>query len=32
MFSLKDIIDIAIQIKRNGKRVYRNAAGKIEDP
>jgi rubrerythrin len=32
MFSLKDIIDIAVQIERNGERVYRNAAEKIEDP
>jgi rubrerythrin len=32
MFSLKDIIDIAVQIEQNGERVYRNAARKIEDP
>ena len=32
MFSLKDIIDIAVQIEQNGERVYRRAAGKIEDP
>jgi len=32
MFSLKDIIDIAIQIEKNGERVYRNAAEKIIDP
>jgi rubrerythrin len=32
MFSLKDIIDIAVQIERNGERVYRRAAKKIEDP
>jgi rubrerythrin len=31
MFSLKDIIDIAVQIERNGERVYRNASEKIED-
>jgi len=31
MFSLKDIIDIAVQIERNGERVYRRAAEKIED-
>jgi rubrerythrin len=31
MFSLKDIIDIAVQIEQNGERVYRNAAEKIED-
>jgi len=32
MFSLRDIIDIAVQIERNGEHVYRRAAGKIEDP
>jgi rubrerythrin len=32
MFSLKDIIDIAVQIEQNGERVYRHAAEKIEDP
>ena len=32
MFSLQDIVDIAVQIEQNGERVYRNAAGKIEDP
>ena len=32
MFSLKDIIDIAVQIEQNGERVYRNAAGNIGDP
>jgi rubrerythrin len=32
MFSLKDIIDIAVQIEENGERVYRNAAQKIENP
>lgn len=31
MFSLKDIIGIAVQIERNGERVYRNSAEKIED-
>ncbi len=31
MFSLKDIIDIAVQIEQNGERVYRGAAEKIED-
>jgi rubrerythrin len=31
MFSLKDIIDIALQIEQNGERVYRNAAGNIND-
>ena len=32
MFSLKDIIDIAVQLEQNGERVYRNAAEKIENP
>jgi len=32
MFSLKDIIDIAIQIEQNGERVYRSAAEKIKNP
>jgi rubrerythrin len=32
MFSLKDIIDIAVQIEENGERVYRNAAQKIKNP
>ena len=32
MFSLKDIIDIAVQIEQNGERVYQNAAGNIKDP
>jgi rubrerythrin len=32
MFSLKDIIDIAVQIEQNGERVYRKAAGNINDP
>jgi rubrerythrin len=32
MFSLKDIIDIALQIEQNSERVYRNAAGIISDP
>jgi rubrerythrin len=32
MFSLKDIIGIAVQIEQNGERVYRSAAEKIEDP
>ena len=32
MFSLKDIIDIAVQIEKNGERVYRNAAQKIKNP
>jgi rubrerythrin len=32
MFSLKDIIDLAIQIEKNGERVYRSAIEKISDP
>jgi rubrerythrin len=32
MFSLKDIIDIAVQIERNGERAYRRAVEKIKDP
>ena len=32
MFSLKDIIDIAVQIEQNGERIYRNAAENIDDP
>jgi rubrerythrin len=32
MFSLKDIINIAVQIEQNGERVYIKAAEKTEDP
>lgn len=32
MFSLKDIIDIAMQIEQNSEKIYRYAAKKIEDP
>ena len=32
MFSLRDIVDIAVQIEQNGERIYRSAAKKIEDP
>ncbi len=32
MFSIKDIVDIAIQIEQNGERIYRDAAKKIKDP
>jgi len=32
MFSLKDIIDIAVQIERNGEKIYRRAAEKIQNP
>jgi rubrerythrin len=31
MFSLKDIIDIAVQVEQNGERVYRSAAGNVDD-
>ncbi|MBW2602739.1 MAG: ferritin family protein [Deltaproteobacteria bacterium] len=32
MFSLKDIIDIAVQIELNGEKIYRCAAEKIQNP
>jgi rubrerythrin len=32
MFSLKDIIELAIQIEKNGERIYRSAMEKISDP
>jgi rubrerythrin len=32
MFSLKDIIDIAVQIEQNGEKIYRHAAEKIQNP
>jgi len=32
MFSLKDIIDIAVQIEQNGEKTYRRAAEKIQNP
>jgi rubrerythrin len=32
MFSLKDIIDIAVQIEQNGEKTYRRAAEKIQSP
>ena len=32
MFSLKDIIELAIQIENNGERVYRSTIEKISDP
>lgn len=32
MFSLKDIIDIAIQLEQNGEKIYRRAAEKIQNP
>ncbi len=31
MFSLKDIIDIAVQIEQNGEKIYRCAAEKIQN-
>jgi len=32
MFSLRDIVDIAVQIEQNGEKIYRRSAEKIEDP
>ncbi|MBW2492865.1 MAG: ferritin family protein [Deltaproteobacteria bacterium] len=32
MFSLRDIVDIAVQIEQNGESVYRSAAKKMKDP
>lgn len=32
MFSMKEIIDLAVQIERNGERVYRNAAKEHSNP
>jgi rubrerythrin len=32
MFSMEEIIDLAIQIEKNGERVYRKAQGEISDP
>lgn len=32
MFSMSDIIDLAIQIETNAESVYRSALGKISDP
>ena len=32
MFSIQDIIDLAIQIEENAERVYRKASGKIPNP
>ena len=31
MFSIPEIIDIAIQLEKNGERVYRRAAGQVTD-
>lgn len=32
MFSLKDIVDIAVQIEQNGEKIYRRAAENIQNP
>jgi hypothetical protein len=32
MFSIQDIIDLAIQIEENGEQVYRRASGEISNP
>ena len=32
MFSIRDIIDLAIQIEENAEKVYRKASGKISNP
>jgi rubrerythrin len=32
LFSIKDIIDMAVQIERNGEKVYRDACSKMKDP
>ncbi|MDY6989314.1 MAG: ferritin family protein [Thermodesulfobacteriota bacterium] len=32
MFTIRDIIDLAIQIEENGARVYREAAREVSDP
>lgn len=32
MFSMEEIIDLAIQIEKNGERIYRNALAKVSDP
>jgi rubrerythrin len=32
MFSIADIIDLAIQIEKNGERIYRQALEKMSDP
>jgi rubrerythrin len=31
MFTIADIVDLAVQIEKNGERVYRNAAKKVPD-
>jgi len=32
MFSISDILDIAIRIEENGERIYRQASGQVGDP
>jgi rubrerythrin len=32
MFTLRDVLDMAIQIERNGETVYRSALAKTDDP
>jgi len=32
LFTWKEIIDIAVQIEKNGEKIYRRAAGQIADP
>ena len=32
MFTLRDVLDMAIQIERNGESVYRDALARMEDP
>jgi len=32
MFLIEDIIDLAIQVEKNGEKVYRDAADRVSDP
>jgi rubrerythrin len=32
MFSVNEILDMAIQLEKNGESVYRNAVDKVKDP
>ena len=32
MFTIGDIVDLAVQIEKNGERLYRNAAKQVSDP
>lgn len=32
MFTLRDIVGIAVQVEQNGERTYRTAAAKVKDP